>query len=317
MSLPYSYQLFGLTIGSEIPLPELPPETHLRDFDVTIRPATGLPDVTPIFHDDPVVRCNDRQLLLTVPEAEFFVADGTTVLVKPRPGAAEADVRVYLLGSVMGALCYQRGLYPLHANTIEMNGTAFVFCGDSGAGKSTLAARLMAEGLKVWADDICAVSFDEAGQAFALPGVPRVKLWEDALERFGYPKDPAARVNSGDEKYALPLARGRNVPRLPLGAIYLLDRETHPEPEIATAVAGAAALEIVLQQAYRPGFPAMMQKSQDHFRRASRLAGATPLFRVNRAWGVENLDTVASSLIAHLRASRAAPSTTPDGVTLG
>ena len=40
------------------------------------------------------------------------------------PGASSRNVRVFLLGSAFGALLHQRGLLPLHANAVEVDGRA-------------------------------------------------------------------------------------------------------------------------------------------------------------------------------------------------
>src|SRR5258708_39789946 len=84
----------------------------------------------------------------------------------------------------MGAIFHQRGLLPLHANAIEVGGQAVAFVGPSGAGKSTLAAYFRDRGYRVLCDDVWVVSFGSDGEPLAWPGVPRVKLWGDALAAF-------------------------------------------------------------------------------------------------------------------------------------
>ena len=67
---------------------------------------------------------------------------------------APADVRLFLLGSVWGALALQRGLLPLHASAVGRGRTVHAFTGPPGAGKSTLAAALAARGYPLFTDDM-------------------------------------------------------------------------------------------------------------------------------------------------------------------
>jgi len=63
-------------------------------------------------------------------------------------------VRLYLLGSAWGALCYQRDLLVLHASAVRVDGRAVAFCGRPGMGKSTLAAWLAESGHALVSDDL-------------------------------------------------------------------------------------------------------------------------------------------------------------------
>ena len=68
---------------------------------------------------------------------------GNRISFSPAAGAEETAVRLYLLGTCMGALLFQRKLLPLHGSAVVINGKAYAFVGDSGAGKSTLAAAFL------------------------------------------------------------------------------------------------------------------------------------------------------------------------------
>lgn len=52
---------------------------------------------------------------LTVPEvARYEVRDGKSITILPIANADEDAVRLYFLGSLLGALLHQRGVLPLH-----------------------------------------------------------------------------------------------------------------------------------------------------------------------------------------------------------
>ena len=106
--------------------------------------------------------------------AEYAVEGGRKIWVKPAENAPTRNVRLFLLGSVMGLLLHQRGDLPLHANAIEIDGKALAFAGPSGSGKSTLAGAFHDRGYRVIADDVCVVRSvgGSGGSRGALPPVP-------------------------------------------------------------------------------------------------------------------------------------------------
>ena len=69
-------------------------------------------------------------------------------------GSLGSDIRVFLLGSCLGALLHQRGVLALHASAIETDQGAVLFMGDSGMGKSTTLQAFIKRGYKMLADDI-------------------------------------------------------------------------------------------------------------------------------------------------------------------
>ena len=114
----------------------------------------------------------------------FRIMRGQEIVVQPHPDASQRNIRMFLLGSALGALCHQRGLFLIHANGIQVEQGAFAFAGRSGAGKSTLAAYLENEGFPLICDDVCAVDLS-GGAPCVWPGAARLKLWKDSLSRLG------------------------------------------------------------------------------------------------------------------------------------
>lgn len=190
-------------------------------------------------------RSGGSALLTVARVARFLVQGGDTIVVEPLPGASERRVRLFLLGSALGILCFQRGLLPLHANAVVAGDGAYAFAGASGAGKSTLAGHFARAGYDVLCDDVCAVSFDAAGRPVVWPGLPRVKLWRDAAEALGHEPASLDRVAEDVDKYHVGLPAPRQNSPVPLRRVYLLER----------AAEGAAAIEVFrLERAW--GYPA-------------------------------------------------------------
>jgi hypothetical protein len=151
----------------------------------------------------------------------FLIRGGEEILVDPLPDAPERNVRLFLLGSALGVLAYQRGLLPLHANAVVIDGVAHAFTGPSGRGKSTLAAYFAQAGHRVLSDDVCAMSFDAEGRPLAWPGLPRVKLWQEAADALGEPTAGLETVIEGEAKFHLPIAATGAGP-VPLARLYVL-----------------------------------------------------------------------------------------------
>ena len=287
---PFDYHLFGLAVRSELELPELPPAKFPGDPDVVIR--RGEADGGSQIEIDGV--------------AEFTVSSGSSICVAASPGASPRNVRLYLLGSAMGLLLHQRGLLPLHANAVAVDGRAIAFTGPSGSGKSTLAAWFHDNGYQVLADDVCVVRFGVDDAPSVCPGLPRLRLWKEALEASGRDAAKYARSYAGDddwEKFDVPLEMS-NIAReaTRLGAIYLLDagEERRVEP-----LTGIAAAEALFANTYRGRFVAEAGEPRLHWETCVRLVRSTPIFRAVREWGLENLPGEASWLLAHARASAA------------
>ena len=179
----WHYLYAGLRIASEIHLPELQSFEQLIDGeedDVTI--ACGeIPD-TEIQADGGRI-VSDVTCHFAVPGVgSFCVSNGRKILVQRSPDAALRQVRQWLLGSAWGALCYQRGLFLIHASAIMVGDQAVLFCALSKGGKSTLAARLGAQGYPLISDDLCHIKIPETGYPGIYRSAPRLKLWADALQ---------------------------------------------------------------------------------------------------------------------------------------
>lgn len=298
MTSPRDCSVFGLVIRSELALPELFPHEASGVADVVISigklpEAAGAPSGLSVA---------DGALLLVIPGvAKYRIANGNSITVDADAGVPDRNVRLYLLGSALGALLHQRGLLPLHANAIDIDGKAVAFMGESGAGKSTLAAWFHDRGHRVVSDDVCVVGFDEHLQPYAAPGLPRLRLWAEALALMGRGTTGFARsyIGEEDEKYDVPIdAELAARSHVPLAAIYLLERG--PEFSIAR-LRGIEAADAVFANTYRGEYLAKTSGQKQHWESAVRLVRGTPVFRATRQWDPMALEEQCSRLLHHAR----------------
>jgi hypothetical protein len=189
---------------------------------------------------------------------------------------------------------------PLHANAFEVDGQAIAFAGASGAGKSTLAAYFRNAGRRLLCDDVCAVSFDSAGKPLAWPGIPRIKLWGDALAAFGRAADGLERVYDGEDKFSLPFPPDPPLKAFPLRRIYLLGVAVPDSPPAIRPLAGAEAFNAVISNIYRWEFAAPLGRSQSHFTNVLSLLNSTEVFFAERNWGFDVFTAEAERLERHI-----------------
>ncbi len=297
------YSCFDFRFASEIPLGELTPAA-VDDQRELVVIRYGTPDEasggdTP----DWVVRSDGAAAVLRIPNvAHYTMIGGREIVVAPVAGASDRDVRLFLLGSALGVLAYQRGLLPLHANAVVIDGRAHAFCGVSGAGKSTLAAYFADRGYPVLCDDVCAISLDADGRPLAWPGLPRLKLWQEAADRFGHDTTRLDRAIEGYDKFHVPLPTVAGTASVPFASLYRLDRAEGDAPAEIVRLRGGDAMALVMHNSYRPEYVAPLGLRPAHFAAASAVARHAGIFVARRTWGYDVFGQQADRLVEHARA---------------
>jgi len=286
----HHYDYSGLRIDSEIEIPEW----ALFERDA----AFALPDVAIVLK----IAGNEPQpgdKVLPVVDAHSYrfhipgtgvyrVHHGREIVVTPAPGAKARELRLFLLGSAWGALCYQRGLLALHASVVQVEGRVIAFCGEPGSGKSSVAAWLAARGHRLVGDDLC--RFDvAAGQVRVYPSAPCLKLWRDALGALGLSDEGLERDHFRMDKFHLPwredleTASSRKppcaMPARPVRAIYLLQ---WGEPGLKRLTGSNALRRLVVAATYRGDLLEPMGQLAAHWERCVELARRVPVWDFSR-----------------------------------
>lgn len=299
----HEYRLFGLAIRSELPLPELfaGPSTDADAVDIRIGIVPDEPSADDAVH---WLRTDGTGAILTVNDiGRFRIDGGREIVIDPHPAASERNVRLFLLGSAMGVLLHQRGLLPLHANAIEIGGRAAAFLGHSGAGKSTLAAAFHDAGYRILSDDVCVVLRNKRG-FMAQPGIPRLRLWRDAVERSGRTAGDHERAFDSLEKYTVRTDQATLSEALPMGAIYLLTRQDEGSDGLdIRRLSGVEAVRGLFENTYRGSFIEMVGDSRRHFESCLQLTNDVPVYELRRPWDGTRIDQTIVAIAAHLRSS--------------
>jgi hypothetical protein len=281
----HHYTAYGLCFASDVELPELihcgpcaRPQVHVRRGRVPHALAS------PVTQSRVHQSSHEGMLLRIDGVADYFVHDGEEIVVQPRSGADDHDIRVYMLGTCIGALLHQRGALVLHASAIRTEQGAVLFAGHSGAGKSTLLGEMLRRGYPMMVDDVCAVVDPDAPNLppIVMPAYPRTRLWADAAAHLDVDTSWLRRTRAHMEKFE------RQVPGqfwghpAPLRAIYHLLPTDDLTPGL-TRVAPLEALPILLATTYRRVLVRGFGRQHRHFELASSIARLVPVVQVVRS----------------------------------
>lgn len=285
-----AYWAYGLRIHAELDCPELPPHPEQTgDPDVMIE---LIPQATPTSEapEKTWYEVEPGSFRLTVPgAANYRVEEGMRIVIEPLPGAQPEKIRLFLLGSVMGALLYQRGLFPLHGSAVATPWGAMIFVGTQGAGKSTLAAQFHRRGYQLLSDDVCAVEMVPDGFQ-VLPALGHLRICADAYERLGSPEAGRYEV----DKFVVPMGDGYCPHPMRLTAIHVLrvsDSEAPPEQAPTFQVlSGFDRVHLLLENLYRPQYLKGQKTQADLMRLAGLIAQKATMAAVTRQWNPNEVD---------------------------
>jgi len=199
--------------------------------------------------------------------------------VIPAPGVPRATLELFLFGTAWGALCYQRGLLPLHASVVERDGVAYAFCGPSGAGKSTLITALLQRGARLISDDLCRCDPEGEHPPLVWPSLPRLKLWRQTLTTFEMSPDGLTQDLATEDKFLLPVKGELSPSPLPLRAVYLLEWG-QLGLERLTGTRGLRRL--VPAVTYRAAILEQMGRLESYWRQCVQLVRRAQVFRLSR-----------------------------------
>lgn len=226
-------ELYGLRLRSALPLPGArsragePADVEIvrgraADF-APVRRALD-PPLHPDWWFEDRALPDGRRYLRWAGLFEFLVApDGGRVVARRLRGAATIPraFETYLLGQVLSFALLARGLEPLHATAIVVDGGAVGFLGDCGQGKSTLGAAFVRAGHALLTDDLLVLR--ASGHGFrAAAGPPRIKLFRAPADRTLGRGARGTPMNDRGGKLVFPMGRRGATGAAPLSALYVL-----------------------------------------------------------------------------------------------
>lgn len=300
----YRYRTYGLVLSSQLKLPELIPAVPSDgEPDVEILATSVPPMLEKAAAQDALWQFTEDRCQFSVGGiARYRIEQGQRILVDrrgsatPRPG----DVRLYLLGSALGALLHQRQCLPLHVSALETPTGVWAFTGPSGAGKSTLAAWLhFTLGWPIVSDDVAVIQPGEE-QPRLHPGPPRLKLWRDALAALGMDHRDLVQDRTRVDKYHLDLRDRFPGHASSLSALVMLESIQAGEAPELIQLKGQEAFRTLLMTVYRPAIAEEIQRPENIFHQCRQLAGRIRVYRYRRPRSLSDLDAAARPLMSEI-----------------
>lgn len=279
-----SYKAFGLKVVSEVALPELIevsiPEGLQGDVDVKITDLTITWLKQAIPNKYFVIK--EKLCLFKVPGvAIYLIQNGSEIFVSPLEDSNEDQIRLYILGTCMGAILMQRKILPLHGSAVAIGGKAYAIVGDSGAGKSTLASAFLDKGFQLLSDDVIPVSFSEHNTPIVTPAYPQQKLWLESLTRFGMEAANYRPIFKRENKFTVPVSLQFVDTPLPLAGIFELIKTEKHEIEISP-IRNMERFYTLFQHTYRNFFVTQSGLMDWHFKTSAHVINKIDLYRLER-----------------------------------
>ena len=228
----------------------------------------------------------------------WLLADGRKVWAQWPASSSLQNTSIYLNGPVLGLALRLRGLLPIHASSVVVDGRAVLFVGPPQAGKSTTAAAFALAGFRVLADDTSVIHRSSDGGFEVSPDGFRLRLWPESAELLFGKQNTLPRLTPDWSKRGFDLGQGSiQAGPVQLAALYFLDGEPGLDESVGSL--RASPVESVVRLAANlavPGFPDRSMRARE-LDTLSELVASVPVRRWIRPRG----DHVPSRLIEAVR----------------
>lgn len=294
----FSYFAYGLRIRSEVAIPDFI-EEHGEDYDVAIRLKTDstLSDYLPEeVTEKPLYLKLTRESALFYAKGMgiFLVEGGCHVTIICEPSAPESLLRFYLVGTIMGIVLYQRGLFVLHASAVAVEGEAVLFLGASGEGKSSTAAAFHHHCYRAITDDVAPVNMGSPLPTVA-PGFPQIKLSLEVATALGEKFDTLLQLHPSALKRGYRFEDGFLTDSLPIKCIYVLNSSS----DFSIEPLSPQEAVVELSRHSRPS-TLFHKPDAQHFLQCVALVRQHTVYRLNRPRNLTLLPRLIDCVEAHL-----------------
>ena len=167
-----NFYLYGLVVKSEIDFLYLSKIKNTIKPDINIKINNNL--ISKIDnHNKPSETFNFLNVNDGFIENKYFICvikEGKTIELKVKVDIDDLNFISNFLHMPFAFILFQRGIFPMHAVSFELNNKSIVVSGESGSGKSTFCSFIQSK-YKILSDDITGISFRK-GKLKAIPSFP-------------------------------------------------------------------------------------------------------------------------------------------------
>jgi len=278
------YKAFGFIIKSSISLPELKKiSSPVNAYDIEIEFESLTEAWNSVSTPSNQFFVSEQHIMFHLANIAIYrIENGNKIIVSPMEGIEESQLRLYILGSCMGAILMQRQVLPLHGSAIAMDGKAYAIVGHSGAGKSTLASAFLEKGFDLLTDDIIPLTFSkESGRPYVIPSYPQQKLWQESLAHFGHDSSNFKPLVNRKTKFAVPVTSQFSDKPIPLAGIFELVK-TKENHITLKPLHKLDVLQTIFNHTYRNNFIDGMKLREWHFYSALKVINHVNIYQLRR-----------------------------------
>ena len=309
-------EAYGLAIASDYPFRFHHARGQGRpDLTFEVVDTPPLPDgweATPASFDahDPATPSDMLSAILFIDDcvvvrfmdaADFFLWDDRIACLLHEP-KLEHGIEIWFFGTVLTLWLELRGIPTLHAATVVARGHAIGFLATNKGGKSTLAMTMVREGASLLADDQLPLE-RSGGRVLGRAGYPQMRFWPDQADRLLGTTEGLERVQPGSPKLRVPVGAGGfgtfERRAVPVGALYLPERDTSDRVEIEYAPFAEALTQLV-RHSFLAGVLDALGLAPKRFHVFADLLRQAPLRRLRYPSGLEHLGNVRDAILADL-----------------
>lgn len=294
-----TYRAFGLTIDSYMYLPELEQVRIMQDEEVHVKVIAG--DLTYVWEEESTTESSfiikESRILFHMPNVAIFsITNGKEIIISPFEEACEDQIRLFLLGTCMGAILFQRKILPLHGSAIAIDGKAYAIVGDSGAGKSTTASALLKRGYPLISDDVIPITINSNNVPVVTPAYPQQKLWKESLTQFGMESEGLRPIVNRESKFAIPVHHQFEQDVLPLAGIFELVKYDGQKNEIVP-INNLKRFLTLFYNTYRNFFIEPSGLMNWHFQMSAKIISKIEFYQIKRPISIFTAHDVAEQIL--------------------
>jgi hypothetical protein len=313
------YQIYGVTLSSNIPLPILIPSSSAETADINIHLTESECSAPCNFKEDCPGGWYRQQKADGIYHRLLLYSSKERLEVEIAPNGQQiwmswinlplAEVTAILIGCVLGTALRLQGKICLHSSVIAVDNGAIAIVGAKGAGKSTTAAVFAKQGYSVLADDI-AVLTDCDDVFLVQPGYPRLRLWKSAVDALYGSSESLSRVFSQTDKHFVELNQSsipnasswRFFPQpLPLKAIYILGerQQSLASPHLEVLIPQFGLMHLITH-IYPQSLKLERNMQAREFTLLGRLATAVPMLQLHRRDSLSELPNICEVMLSNI-----------------
>lgn len=297
-----SYSAFGLTVQSDLELPELPLRDGAANDRADVSVTLGELDCPELAGADSgsVVHAGPDEYYLTFDLVDIAIRDGREIVVSPTGAVPSEILRHVVLGPAFNHLLHQRGHFVLHGSVVEVDGAAVAFLGDSGQGKTTTAMAFLLDGHRVLSDDVTPVVAGRDGPAVR-SGYSAIKLDPAVVDRFDVPVGEPQHICERRDKHFYPLPYDQPAEPVPIDRVYVLADADRVAVGEMTA---ARRVMTLVENTYTVGLLDDDATASSNFSQCAALASAIPVKLLERPRDFDTLPQLVERVIDDLETPR-------------